>query len=232
MPLSTVLPGADDADAVAQRLDLGEDVAGQQHGRAVLGDPVDLAVEHLLHERVEAAGRLVEEVQLGRGREGGDERDLLPVALRVRAALLARIELERLAEPLLARAVVGLVGRAAPQAAEQVDRLAAGEVRPDRDVARHVRDATVQCGGLGPRVAAEERRLASRRTGQPQQDAERGGLPGAVRSEEAVDLAGVDREVESVEGDGAPEPLLEASGADDGVHERDATPDSQFCESP
>ena len=56
-------------------------------------------------------------------------------------------------------------------------------------------------------------------------------FPAPFGPEEAVDLAGVDREVESVEGDGAPEALLQASGADDGVHGRDATPDSQFCES-
>ena len=34
VPDSTVRPVADDADPVAERLDLGEDVAGQQHGRA------------------------------------------------------------------------------------------------------------------------------------------------------------------------------------------------------
>ena len=36
------LAGADDADPVAQQLDLGEDVAGEQHGRARRAEPVDL----------------------------------------------------------------------------------------------------------------------------------------------------------------------------------------------
>ena len=57
-----------------------------------------------LHERVEPAGGLVEDVEVGRHGECRDQRDLLPVALGVRAALLARVELERLHEArLLAR---------------------------------------------------------------------------------------------------------------------------------
>ena len=47
--------GADDAHPVAQRLDLGEDVAGQQH-RAALGRGSSRMqlLEHRLHQRVEA----------------------------------------------------------------------------------------------------------------------------------------------------------------------------------
>ena len=45
---------ADDADAIAERLDLGQDVAGEQHGApaaALLGDTL---AEHRSHQRVEA----------------------------------------------------------------------------------------------------------------------------------------------------------------------------------
>ena len=77
-------PVADDADPVAQRLDLGQDVAGQQHGAARRRAPRGCtSLEHRLHQRVEAGGRLVEEQQLDVGGQRGDEGDLLPVALRV-----------------------------------------------------------------------------------------------------------------------------------------------------
>ena len=49
-------------------------------------------------------------------------------------------------------AVGGVVPGGAAQAGEQVDRLAAGEVRPDADVAGHVGDAPVQGDGVAPRV--------------------------------------------------------------------------------
>ena len=46
--------GADDADPVAQRLDLGEDVARQQHGAPARSRLLDAGLEHRLHQRVEA----------------------------------------------------------------------------------------------------------------------------------------------------------------------------------
>ena len=80
------------------------------------------ALEDRLLERVEAGGRLVEHEQLGVGGERRDERDLLPVALGVRAALLGRVELEALEQLRAALRV-----EPAAQPAEQVDRLAAGQ---------------------------------------------------------------------------------------------------------
>ena len=221
---------ADDAHPVAEVLDLGEDVARQQHGGAVAEQGRDLASEHRLHERVEARGGLVEDVEVGGRRERGDERDLLPVALRVGAALLRRVELEDLDEVLAARGVGVLVGRAAAQAREQVDGLAAREIRPEADIAGHVRDAPVQLDGVAPRVAAEDGRAAAARADEAEQHADGGGLPRAVRAEETVHLAGCDLEVESVECTYAAESLLEAACLDDGVHEGDDTPASQICE--
>ena len=48
---------------------------------------------------------------------------------------------------------------------EQVDHLAAGEVRPQRDVARHVRQPPVQRDRVAPGVAAEQPDVAARRRG-------------------------------------------------------------------
>lgn len=84
----------DDAHPVTQRLDLGEDVAGQQHGVLIAEHLLNAALEHLGHQRVEAGRGFVEEVQLDVRGQRGHDRDLLTVALRVRAAALGRVELE------------------------------------------------------------------------------------------------------------------------------------------
>jgi hypothetical protein len=57
----------------------------------------------------------------------------------------------------------------------------------------------VQLGGVPPGVAAEQAGLPGVGAQQAEQDADGRGLPGAVGAEEAVDLAGVDGQVETVE---------------------------------
>lgn len=76
-------PSADDADAIAERLGLGQDVARQERGPPLPHPFPHHVLEHGLHEGVEAGGRLVEEVQLDIGGERRDDRDLLPIALGV-----------------------------------------------------------------------------------------------------------------------------------------------------
>src|SRR5690606_26789130 len=70
-----VAPGADDRHGVAQLLHLGEDVAGEQDGAAVVPELAHLLGEDGLHERVEARGGLVEQVELDVAGQGGDEGD-------------------------------------------------------------------------------------------------------------------------------------------------------------
>ena len=154
----------------------------------------DALAEHRVHQRVEARGRLVEQQQLDVGGERGDQRDLLPVALGVGARLLGRVELEALQE-----LGAALLVEAAAQPAEQVDHLAAGEVRPQRHLAGHVGQAAVQPLHVAPGIAAEQPRHAGVGAQQAEQDADRGRLAGAVRAEQAVDLAGPHLEVEAVE---------------------------------
>ena len=152
----------------------------------------------------------------------------LPIALRVGAPLLARVELEDVAEVCAAFCVGLPIALASAQAGDQVDRLASAESGPEADVARNVGDAAMQRDGIRPRVQPEDGRRSSRAAHQPEQDAERGGLAGPVGAEEAVDLAGRDAEVEAVECSDPAEGLAEAGDVDDGVHERDVTPVSQF----
>ncbi len=209
-------PLADDGDPVGQRLHLGEDVAGEQDRAAHGGDVAYAGLEHRVHQRVQARGRLVEEVQLDVGGEGGDQRDLLPVALGVGGAPLGRVELEPLDQ--LATA---LFVQPTTQLTEEVDRLASGQVGPQVHVAGDVGQAAVQGDGVTPGVPAEQHHLAVVTAQQPQQDADRGGLAGTVGAEEAVDLADSDVEVEAVEGRDRTEGLGQAGDVDGaGGHRR------------
>src|SRR6266536_3504821 len=201
--------GADDADPVAERLDLGEDVAGEQ-SRAPVGAFVpDAVAKHRLHQRVQAGCRLVEEEQLHVGCERRDQGDLLAVALRVRPALLRRVEVEALQQfgPLF------LVEPAA-QAAQQADHLTAGQVGPQGHVPGDVGEPAVQLGGVAPGIPVEEAGGARVGAQQPEEYADRGGLPGAVRTQEAVHLAGADGQVETVQRAGPAEGLDQAGHRD------------------
>ena len=128
------------------------------------------------------------------GRERRDQRHLLPVALGVGAGLAGRVEVEPLQEQVLALAV-----QPAAQPAEQVDHLAAGQVRPQRDVAGHVGEPPVQGGRLPPRIAAEQARGAGVGAQQAEQDPQGRRLAGAVRPQEAVHLTVGHGQVEPVQ---------------------------------
>ena len=92
-PLVDQPPVPEDPDAVADRLDLAEDVRGQEDRLPARLGLLDAFAERHLHQRVEPARRLVEQQQVRARRERRDQLDLLAVALRERADLLAGVEL-------------------------------------------------------------------------------------------------------------------------------------------
>src|SRR3990170_6055852 len=87
---------ANDCPPIAALLDLGQDVARQEHRGAVVDCVTEGGEEGLLDERIESRGRLVEDEQLGPVLEGDDHPDLLLVALAVLALAAAGVELETL----------------------------------------------------------------------------------------------------------------------------------------
>ena len=93
--------------------------------------------------------------QVGAAGERRDELHLLAVALRQRAHLLGGVELEALDQ----RVAVGDVGAAA-HAGEELERLGAGQRRPQVRLAGHVGDAAVGGHGIAPGIDAEELRAA------------------------------------------------------------------------
>jgi hypothetical protein len=185
---------SDDRDAVAQLLDLRQDVRRQQHRAARRLRLEDAPLEDGLHQRIEPGGRLVQDQQLHVGGQSRDDGDLLPVALRVGARLLGRVEVEALDHLVTLGAV-----QVTPEAGEHIDGLTPGEVGPQLHVARYVCQPPVQGHRVGPGVTTQHPCLSRVGTQQPEQHPDRSRLPGAVGSEEAVDLAGSDLEVEPVE---------------------------------
>jgi hypothetical protein len=200
-------------DTVADRLDLGQDVAREQHSAPCVPHLVDALLEHLGHQRIKAAGGLVEDQQLDVARERGHERHLLAIAARVGAALLRQVELEAPHELGTTRRI-----EAAPEPPEQVDRLTAGKARPERDLVRHIRQPAVQGNGIRPRVPAQQPHLPSVGAQQTEHDPDRRGLARPDGPKEAVHLALTDGQVEAIQRTRGAKGLREARAGDRGRH--------------
>ena len=114
-----------------------QDVARQEDRPALGLGLADDLVERLLDERVEARRRLVEDEQVGPVLERDDQADLLLVALRVLLELAAsgRCRGAR------SSSAAGRPVDAAAQVGEVLDRLAAGQLVVQRELARQVADA-------------------------------------------------------------------------------------------
>jgi hypothetical protein len=188
-------------------------MAGQQHRAPAVALVGDDLTEAGLHQRVQPRGGLVQQQQLDVGGERGHQGDLLAVALGVGAGLLARVQVEQLQQLGPALGV-----QPAPQPAQQVDDLAAGQGRPQGHVPGHIGQPAVQGDGVTPGVAAEQLGGAGVGPQQPQQDPDGGGLAGAVGAEEPVHLAGPDLQLQPVKGAGGAEGLDQPRDRDGGCH--------------
>ena len=82
--------GAEDDDAVAERLRLVELVRAHEHGLAVAPQPADVSPQRVPRLDVDAEGRLVEDQQLGVVQQRAPEREAPPQAARERAGPVPR----------------------------------------------------------------------------------------------------------------------------------------------
>ena len=103
------LAASKDADAVAQRLELLEDVRGEEDRLPAPLGLHDAVPESLFHDRIQPACGLVHDQKIGARRQGSDQVDLLAIALRVGAHLARRIEIETL-DQLVAKGISTLPG--------------------------------------------------------------------------------------------------------------------------
>src|SRR5947199_395395 len=84
-PLGDDLPAIDDRDAIADLLDLGEQVRIEEHGDAAVTQATDDLADVVAPDRIEGARRLVEEHELGVAKQRDAETEPLLHALRDRA---------------------------------------------------------------------------------------------------------------------------------------------------
>ena len=193
----------------AHRLDLGEQVRGEQHGRARVVELGDDPPHVAGAGRVEAVGRLVEHHEPARHEQRGGEPEALLHAQRV-AAIPAPGGV-RQADPLQRRVhrrpqvavEAGLEGRPAEQVVPPgQEGVEAGSLDERPDVGQGGHEVVT-----GP---AEELDVARRGPGQAQQHPDQRGLAGAVRTEHADDRARGELQVDPVDGHHAPEGLAQA----------------------
>ena len=202
----------DDDDALGERLDLLQVVAGEYHRGTGLVLPAHRLPEGAAAIHVESGGRLVEEHQLRPADEGeGDaEPALLPAGERTGLATQQVGKPELLGQ-------FGLGHRVLEVGADIVDHLAHPECRRQRGLLRGA--AEPGAGAVVGRVAAQQLHRSGGRPSQSLDDRQQRRLSGAVRAEQADDAAGVDGEADIVEGDDVAEATADAVELDEVGHE-------------
>ena len=139
----------------------------------------------------QTGGGLVEDQEVRLVHEGLQQADLLPIAFRQRLHAPVELDVEALGE---------LFGKpdprepAEPGEVRQV--LPRGEPVVQAEVARQVADPPASAR-TSPRIDSEHAHSARRRTDEVEEQADGRRLARSVRAEEAVDLAGLDHEVET-----------------------------------
>ncbi len=196
LPLVDDPSRAHDRDPVADVLHLGQQMAGQQHGHAVLGQTPDQQ-PHVPHAGgIEAGRRFVEQQQLGIAQQCRGDPQALAHAMRVAADAVTLAAgqlhgLQRLIDP-VARAPA-VVGGEHLQVAPRV------EVRIEGRRLDEAGDPLQRLHALD-RVATEQAHRALGRPDQPQHHPQRRRLAGAVGAQIAVHVAGSDRQVDAPDG--------------------------------
>ena len=190
----------EDADPVAHRLDLREQVARQEDRQAVVAAERLEQLEDLLDaDRVDRGRRFVEDQDVGVLDERVGDPEPLAHAARVRPDLVAAAIREAdLAEDLVDRLLRGLaVEPVEVRGIAQVG--AAGHVVVEADRIGQVTDPAFDLARIARRVEPDDTGLTLGRFGQPEQHEDRGRLAGAVLPEQPEDLATAHLEVEAVD---------------------------------
>src|SRR6185503_16861648 len=199
-PLRDDPPARDDGDAVAERVRLEHVVRRQEHGLARLLQAEDRLPELTRADGVDADRRLVEEDHRRVVQEPAG--DVQPLAHAARVALdpllLAALEpdeLEQLLDPRpLAARLDAVELREVAQVVERREALVEAPV-----AAEHVADALPHPARVLDDVASEHPRLPGCRDEERDQHLDRRRLAGAVRAEEAEELALLDREADAAD---------------------------------
>ena len=200
-----------------------EIVLDHQHG-AILGDRADEFRDRADILMAHAGHRLVEQQHLGIERQGGrDLQHALAAVGEIAGHLVARVvEADGLQQLLGARRQRVERRQRAPELHVQTLRplqrdphiVEHGEVRKDRGDLERTHQAHARHLGRrrGGDVLAEKFDPAGARRQELGEQVEDRGLAGAVRPDQRLDLAGIDVEVDAVDGDEAAEIAPQAAG--------------------
>ncbi len=211
-PLDHDPPGSQDGDAVGRPLDLAQDVRGEKHRGPAVACLGDHGQELVLHQRIEPAGRLVEDQEVGPWRERQEQGDLSSVARREVAGGPIEIDLQALGDRVHARHV-----QAPSEPADRCDELARGHPFGKSQLARDVTDSTSHADPVTAWIPPEYLDRSARRPDEVEQAADGRALAGAVRPDEAKDLAPPNLQVDAADCLDEAEVLDQAGQADGGV---------------
>ncbi len=185
----------EDTDPVTHRLDLREEVTGEEHRRAGLGLGL-YQVAHLRHPLgVEATGGLVEHEQVGVADQRRRERQALAHSLRVlpgRPAPGLAVESDPVEQPLH-------VGLALFDPRGVLDVLAGRQPVVGLERLGQHTDPLADPSGFRLDVVTQHGRRPGVRVQKTQQHVDRRRLPGAVWPQKAEDLAALDGQIEPVD---------------------------------
>lgn len=196
------------ADALADALDLGQHVRTEEDRLPALAGFVDHVVELALRERVETAGRLVEDQELGLVHERLDQSE--PALVAGREVAGAAREVEALGERRHLRSV-----DAVAQTAEVAQGLVTGQPRVQRVLPGEVADTAADGDAVAVRMQTEHLGGPRRRPDKVEQEADGRRLADAVGPEEAEHGAGRDdREIQADHAAAAAVLRGQASGLD------------------
>ena len=206
-PLAHEPAVGDDPDHVRHLLDLAQVVARHEDGLAGRGEETEGVAHGHDAGRVEAVGRLVEEEELRVAEQRrGDPQPLLHAERigghRVPRAVAQADQVEQLLDPLVGGPRAGCGQRTQVFAAAQV-RIEGRRFDESTDLEQPPPIASPE----RPAQHLDRSRVGSDEAGQ---QPHRGGLAGAIGSEEPVDHAGRHRQVEPVEGEALAVALAQA----------------------
>src|SRR5258705_5877668 len=183
-------------------------MGADQDGEPALAQMMDLLPEFAAGQWIDARRRLVEQQQPGLVEHASREREaLLPTAGKLAGELILTVlkpePCERSIDLLLAL-------RHLVDAGDEFQIFADGEIFPEAEALGHVTDRALDVLRIADDIVAEARAASGIGFQEPAEHADGGCLAAAVRSQEAPDLAFRHGDVDSVDGDFAPEALGEA----------------------
>jgi len=183
-PRGDELAAEQDRDAVADELDLREQVRVEQDGDATAAQFLEEQAYGAAADRVERRGRLVEEqdARLADERLRDAEPLLHPLRHAVHAAARGVRERDELEQPAPLGGAAVRAGEALVQLEHLVGRVPAGEAEELGEVAERSPCRPRSGAGTG------DLRLAGARAHEPDRDLHECRLPGAVRAEQADEL--------------------------------------------